>query len=1073
MLPPHAAAGLAVAVLAVGAGVSQLGPGLQRPSSWAPDSPWALLVSAAALASCAWMAARQSSEGPVTATALLLHLLTAGAALLLPALAASWLFPAGGLLAAAVKGLVAVTLRPLLLRGILVVTTGALAAAARRQVLLGASLGPPQPDPATAPGSVAGYLSRSPLRLWPRLWVSEAGTSSSASTEAGGTPRLLVGGGPEAGPQPWLPLGSLSATPNLSATLTPRPSPGPEQLTSSTAALDAATGGQPPTSSAAALQSRAVARPAGPAQASAAPDPPPSAPVAPRPSVLYRSNLRTVVSSCKVHLAPGADFHAAAGSLSAAARTAAARALLQHSRRGGGAAPAGPLGGEQEGAPGGGGRPPPPPFRLQLAALRGCVELVFRMQFDGEELDEEAIAAIMAEAEAEARAAGAGAGNSEAAAQQGGQGGGLTVAPAVWSSSHPPPPPRPAAAPSPDGGSSGSEVSSPFVMPPELQPEATARGRGAVAPAGALPEVEQTSARLRRQLPVPTRAVQLLVALDPPVVTAGTGSGGSGGALQVFLCIDEGHALPDGVEVRLVVEQRGAVVAEVARVSVGPQGGNTSLDVSGLAEGSAALLVLPVWEEGPRMRPTRAPGLLYVPLAVVPAPVAEELSGLLRSMEHEADRAWRDAKPTTRRARAYAHHFSTLISDVASLLPTGGTQAVAGAQQDEPWQRAGGAQEAARVAPGSGLEVVLDMSSAASAVSRAAADFLLSMGLTDTLGYLAAGPRDAAGVQGPGRTGQAGAVPAQTNSDAWRRGADEITAADAAPAVAESGVPRPAAVEAAAESSGRVEGGPEALGELAAKRHASGKAADADAGRMRRQQLALAGSAVFRGFRDTGTERRCYKYRVQQAYAHDPAIAVLNAILTLGTLAAVAAWHGDAAALTTALMPGWALAPLVMCVCALVLPAVSFRAFKRLSEPRTREPLVWVCHAVSMALLCRHVLAWGHGAAGGPVATAAPLAAPAGRALAASCAALQPTTYGLHLRSYGPLFALDAALLTLMFSAADGGAWLSGLAPAAGVVAASTVASVLVDLYWRLRFLRELSREVGRSGAGTGGRAGG
>ncbi|KAG2484713.1 hypothetical protein HYH03_016541 [Edaphochlamys debaryana] len=767
-----------------------------------------------------------------------------------------------------------------------------------------------------------------------------------------------------------------------------------------------------------------------------------------------------------VRLPHGASFKTAAPTLAAAARTAVTSAITDHADSGGrGATCAGPA--VQRRRDHGAAEPRQGPrLRTKVAAVRGCVELVIWLQFDGEELGQDAIAAAVAGAEAEvARSSAAAAGLPDAPgapASEQGQGGGVLVAPALWSASRPLDSPGPSLqaspAPSseaPDGAgeitSSDTNMPYPFVAPPSGGAGAAA-ARDAVVPAGPLAgaEIELRAPGLRisteRRLPAPLQAVQLLVALDPPVITAGTGSGGSGGALQVFLCMDEGLALPDGVEVRLVVEQRGAVVAEVARVHIGPQGGSTSLDVSGLAEGSAALLVLPVWEEGSRMRPTTAPGLLYVPLAVVPAPVAEELRGLFDDKEQAAAGKWPSAGPQARRAFAYMHHFSPLLADMAPLLP--------GEAEGEQLGQVSGSG-AGPLAAGPARDV-----------ARAAAGFLADRGMAATLRYLAAGLRSAGldevlgalaarGSSGGVSSARWGSAAASLLSDG------DISAADAGPAVGDGTVPDPAAVEAAAETVAHVEGGQAAAEERRRKQRAT-RVAAAGLACMARERLALAAAAVFMGFRDAGTERRCTRFRDRGARAYDTAPAAVNALLVLATLAAVAAWRSGAAVLGAAgsLPPGWAVVQLGLCVCALVLPAVLFKVAKSLAQQRTREPLVWVCHAVSMVLLCRHVLAWGGGAAGGPVATAAPLAAPSGRALAAVCAALQPASYGLHVKLYGPLFALDAALLTLLYAAADGGAWLSGLAPAAGVVAASLLASTLVDLFWRLRFLQHVSREA-------------
>ncbi|KXZ53033.1 hypothetical protein GPECTOR_8g4 [Gonium pectorale] len=153
-------------------------------------------------------------------------------------------------------------------------------------------------------------------------------------------------------------------------------------------------------------------------------------------------------------------------------------------------------------------------------------------------------------------------------------------------------------------------------------------------------------------------------------------------------------------EVRVAVKQHGAVVAEVERLRVGPQGASVRLDLSGLEEGAAALLVLPYRQEqhGPAAgqaaeagvqpsgpgAPAAAP-LFYTPILVAPPDVAAELTQLVRRMEEAcagvqpaaalAETAAAPAAapaaqtdPRFTRALAFTRHFSNLTSDLVSLL---------------------------------------------------------------------------------------------------------------------------------------------------------------------------------------------------------------------------------------------------------------------------------------------------------------------------------------------------------------------------------------------------------------------
>ncbi|KAG2498029.1 hypothetical protein HYH03_003790 [Edaphochlamys debaryana] len=209
----------------------------------------------------------------------------------------------------------------------------------------------------------------------------------------------------------------------------------------------------------------------------------------------------------------------------------------------------------------------------------------------------------------------------------------------------------------------------------------------------------------------------------------GGGGRGSGAEAQAAAGLSAGSGAGDGV--RLLVEQHGAVVAEAERVAVGPGGASVRLDVSGLTEGSAALLALPLRRHlappppqqplptassassasgscpvgravaitasgaaapaeapPPPPPPPRPPPLspLYLPLAVLPEGVARELQGLLRGMERSAAAEWPHAPPSLVRARAFTHHFSALVADMAALLAA--CERAAGGAEDRALQQA-------------------------------------------------------------------------------------------------------------------------------------------------------------------------------------------------------------------------------------------------------------------------------------------------------------------------------------------------------------------------------------------------
>ncbi|KAG2484714.1 hypothetical protein HYH03_016542 [Edaphochlamys debaryana] len=221
------------------------------------------------------------------------------------------------------------------------------------------------------------------------------------------------------------------------------------------------------------------------------------------------------------------------------------------------------------------------------------------------------------------------------------------------------------------------------------------------------------------------------------------GSGSSAGMGNTLAFTSE--AEPELTVVRLVVEQHGAVSAEVEHLSVGPQGASVCLDVSGLVEGFAALLVLPSRRGDPQPQPAVWASPLYLPLAVMPAPVAEELSGLMERMEREAAAQWPDQSPSTARASAFTHPFSALMSDMASLV-LGCERAAAGAE--EAGLRALRSAQGAGAGEGAGAET--DAAAGLEELTKLGAGllaFLRSSGLAATLDYLL-GEVEAAGVRG-------------------------------------------------------------------------------------------------------------------------------------------------------------------------------------------------------------------------------------------------------------------------------------------------------------------------------------
>ncbi|GLC43122.1 hypothetical protein PLESTM_001433300 [Pleodorina starrii] len=230
--------------------------------------------------------------------------------------------------------------------------------------------------------------------------------------------------------------------------------------------------------------------------------------------------------------------------------------------------------------------------------------------------------------------------------------------------------------------------------------------------------------------------------------SGGRGSDGSsdcgGGPEQRTLQQQPLQAPPPSVDVRVVVKQHGSVVAEVERLTVGyPRGVSVRLDLSGIEEGSAALLVLPYPQpvgnqpaaQAQAVLEAEAPAaaLLYTPLAIVPPLVASELRGLMHEMQRAAATGPRRADPRVVRARAFTHHFSALVSDIVSLLL--GCERVA--EEAEAVSAAG---------DGGGAAPAADSRSAAAFLVRRQEElrvlgiglvsYLIEMGLVATVRYL-------------------------------------------------------------------------------------------------------------------------------------------------------------------------------------------------------------------------------------------------------------------------------------------------------------------------------------------------
>ncbi|EFJ51088.1 hypothetical protein VOLCADRAFT_88376 [Volvox carteri f. nagariensis] len=200
---------------------------------------------------------------------------------------------------------------------------------------------------------------------------------------------------------------------------------------------------------------------------------------------------------------------------------------------------------------------------------------------------------------------------------------------------------------------------------------------------------------------------------------------------------------PSTVDVRVVVKQHGVVVAEVERLSVGrSRGASVRLDLSGLEEGSAALLVLPIRQEParqqqPTLREALAAAALYIPIAIVPPAVACELRGLMHEMYRAAATGYRRADPRVARARAFTHHFSLLVSDMVSLLL--GCERLVEEEEDVEEATKGGAVAASA----SSLERHQDE---LRELGIGLISYMVQMGLTGTVRYLLEEVQDA-GVQ--------------------------------------------------------------------------------------------------------------------------------------------------------------------------------------------------------------------------------------------------------------------------------------------------------------------------------------
>ncbi|GLC43117.1 hypothetical protein PLESTM_001432700 [Pleodorina starrii] len=967
------------------------------------------------------------------------------------------------------------------------------------------------------------------------------------------------------------------------------------------------------------------ASPAAANAAAAAGNNPGAAAAAVPPSPLYRSRMQQVTVAFKFEIPPGMSIERAAEILTAAARPAV-EAVMN------GRVPPP----EDAGAPAAVSAPPPqrpaagavpaaagrrrfPSGRwlsrmTEVQCLRGCVELVLRLQYIGDELDDVVLTVALEvlkrelAGQLEAAAAGAvgpateGASGTAAApeapsaaaaaaaapvlqapagAAAGGAAGGDEVddddehdCPGVAG-------PRAEGSP---GGSGGPDMLTRQQQPhwsemwPSSCPTAPSTVVSTLATADPVPapdagggsvrggEESSSGAGAGAVSEPAARAVQLIALLETPVVGLGAGGGGSGGGSneggvlgdaggrtegagvaalgvlpggsgvvpdsspratwQLHLFLDGGggggghrHVAGGGggaggsaaaggspsVEVRVVVKQHGSVVAEVERLTVGyPRGASVRLDLSGLTEGDAALLVLPYIHpaapppppppppqqpqaeappQGPAPAGSAEPGPgplatlphvgpLYLPIAVVPPGVAEELCGLMDKMEREfaertdtlqqqqqqqqQHRQQHPTDPRVIRARAFTHHFSVLVSDIVSLL-LGCDRVTGEAEEEGPEVEAGGVVVRLRQVCGDVLSFLVAMR--LTATVRYVLQEIQAAGGANLLRELISGTEMEEGalgrvLSGRGPTGgeeELGHEEEEAEAQPRGAGADK----DMAAAGSETGG---RSDSAAAETEGVAIGGGAGSGKGGCGGDSGGvfSGSEDPAGRLERflrrgatprhQRRVTALRAMLLGFSEPDMEEACTAFRCHHAQPWDLPVAVLNAVLAAvlvaftigvgygGGSGEAVPWgpRGGGGFLSRiwAPLPPWALVQLALCCGCLLLPPLLLEVWDGLCKPRgrspeegrrrlrpaerLREPLLRAGHAVSLILLFAYVK-WN----GGPGEKMQLLRT--GSALAALMVVMQPVFHSIHVRGNVGNWVVAAVMLALLFRAtADG-----------------------------------------------------
>ncbi|GLC43109.1 hypothetical protein PLESTB_000862300 [Pleodorina starrii] len=590
------------------------------------------------------------------------------------------------------------------------------------------------------------------------------------------------------------------------------------------------------------------------------------------------------------------------------------------------------------------------------------------------------------------------------------------------------------------------------------------------------------------------------------------------------------------VDVRVVVKQHGSVVAEVERLTVGyPRGASVSLDLSGLREGDAVLVVLPCrrpprQEEQSQAANTFSPlgeavphvAPLYLPIAVVPPVVAEELCGLMDKMEREfAERTGTQqhqqhqqhpTDPRVTRARASKHHFSALVADIVSLLQ--GCERLGAEGAEGETAHSGGAAADAMVA--GDVEVHRQL-------CEAVLTFLCDMRLTAAVRYVL---QEIHAAGGP-------ALLCELLSDTTRELLSQLLRERPTGGEEEEEHPGPEEEEAqprgagadgemAAEGSGhnRNGGRNEDQGESAAEGEDAGggkmgigsggdsgvvSGGEDRAGRLERflrwgatprhQRWITAMRLILLGFSEPDMEDACTAFRCHHAQPWDLAVAVLNAALAAVLVAVTigagygggggeaVSWGprgGGGGFLSRILppLPPWALVQLALCCGCLLLPPLLLEFWRNgMCKHRLREPFLRASHAVSLVLLFAYVK-WN----GGPGEKMQLLRT--GSALAALMVVTQPMSHSIHVRGSVGNWVVAAVVLALLFRAvADGDAvtvasagtapsslsnnwtaWLPSAVAAASLVLASVLLVAVRDVGWRMEFLEHGGREAEEHG---------